>query len=62
MKYSGVITIDKGDAHVIGQGQRSKVKATEVTKSLILTQIGPFRTETPVWIYQWLRNDAQSLK
>ena len=31
-------------------------------KSLILTQIGRFRTVTPVWIYQWLSNDAQSLK
>ena len=28
----------------------------------ILTQIGPFRTVTPVWIHQWLENDAQSLK
>ena len=27
-----------------------------------LTQIGRFQTETPVWIHQWLRNDAQSLK
>ena len=26
------------------------------------TQIGHFRTVTPVWIHQWLRNDAQSLK
>ena len=28
----------------------------------ILTQIGCFRTVTPVWIHQWLRNVAQSLK
>ena len=27
-----------------------------------LTQIGRFRTVTPVGIHQWLRNDAQSLK
>ena len=28
----------------------------------ILTQIGCFRTVTPVWIHKWLPNDAQSLK
>ena len=28
----------------------------------MLTQIGCFRTVTPVLIYQWLSNDAQSLK
>ena len=28
----------------------------------ILTQIGRFRTVSPVWIHQCLRNDAQSLK
>ena len=28
----------------------------------ILTQIRRFRTVTPVWIHQWLGNDAQSLK
>ena len=31
-------------------------------KSSNLTQIGRFWTVTPVWIHQWLRNDAQSLK
>ena len=31
-------------------------------KSSILTQVGRFRTVTPVWIHQWLWNDAQSLK
>ena len=35
---------------------------TAKQKSSILTQIGHFRTVTPVWIHQWLRNDAQSLK
>ena len=110
MKLSGVITVDKSDVHARGQGQRSKVKLTEVKtqlsrfrtvtpvwihirwwndaqslmllrkgallflrssvkfqghtakKSSILTQIGRFRTVTPVWIHQWLWNDAQSLK
>ena len=28
----------------------------------ILTQIGSFRTLTPVWIHQWLWNDAESLR
>ena len=62
MKFSGVITIDKSDVHAWGQGQKSKVKVTRAKKSPILTQIGRFRTVTPVWIHQWLQNDAQSLK
>ena len=45
------------EVEVRGQRSRSRDK-----KSPILTQIGRFRTVTPVWIYQWLRNDAQSLK
>ena len=33
------------------------------TKKLsILTWIGRFRSVTPIWIYRWLWNDAQSLK
>ena len=43
MKFSGVITNDKSDAHAKGQGQRSKVKVTEVK-----TQFNRFRTVTPV--------------
>ena len=43
MKFSGVITSDKSDVHEKGQGQRSKVKVTEVT-----TQLNRFRTVTPV--------------
>ena len=31
-------------------------------KWLILTRIECFRTVTPIWIDQWLRNGAQSLK
>ena len=34
---------------------------TAKQKSLISTQIGRFRTATPVWSQQWLRNDTQSL-
>ena len=43
---------------------RSSVKFQGHTakKSLILTQIGRFRTATLVWIHWWPWNDAQSLK
>ena len=53
MKFSGVITNDKSDVHAKGQGQRSKVKVTEVN-----TQLNRFRTVTPVWIHIWWWNDA----
>ena len=53
MKFSGVITIDKSDVHAKGQGQRSKVKVTEVN-----TQLNRFRTVTPVWIHIWWWNHA----
>ena len=56
MKFSGVITTDQGNVHAKGQGQRSKVKVTEVT-----TQLDRFRTVTPVWIHIWWWNDAFSL-
>ena len=55
MKFS-VITSDRSDVHAKGQGQRSKVKVTEVT-----TQLNRFRTVTPVWIHIWWWNDAYSL-
>ena len=53
MKFSGVITKDQGNVHAKGQGQRSKIKATEVT-----TQLNRFRTVTPVWIHIWWWNDT----
>ena len=56
MKFSGVITTDQGDVHARGQGQRSKVKVTEVT-----TQLSSFQTVTPVWIHIWWWNDIYSL-
>ena len=56
MKFSGVITNDRRKVHAKGQGQRSKVKVTEVT-----TQLNRFRTVTPVWIHIWWWNDAHSL-
>ena len=45
MKFSGVITNDQSKVHAKGQGQRSKVKVTELT-----TKLNRFRTVTPVWI------------
>ena len=56
MKFSVVITSDRSDVHSKGQGQRSKVKVTEVT-----TQLNRFRTVTPVWIHIWWWNDTYSL-
>ena len=56
MKFSWIITSDRSDVHANGQGQRSKVKVTEVT-----TQLNRFRTVTPVWIHIWWWNDAYSL-
>ena len=56
MKFPAVITKDQGKVHAKGQGQRSKVKVTEVT-----TQLNRFRTVTPVWIHKWWWNDAYTL-
>ena len=56
MKFSGVITNDRRKVHAKGQGQRSKVKVTEVT-----TQLNCFWTVTPVWIHIWRWNDAYGL-
>ena len=56
MRFSGVITNDRCDVHAKVQGQRSKVKVTEVK-----TQISHFETITPVWFHIWWWNDAQSL-
>ena len=56
MKFSRVITRDQGKVHAKGQGQRSKVKVTEVT-----TQLNSFRTVTPVWIHIWWWNYTYSL-
>ena len=57
MKFSGVITMVKSDVHAKGQGQRSKVKVTEVN-----TQLSRFRTLTPVWNHIWQWNHAHSWK
>ena len=57
MKFSGVITMDRSDVHAKGQGQRVKVKVTEVD-----TQLSRFRTLTPGWIHIWQWNNAHSWK
>ena len=57
MKFSEVITMVKNDVHAKGQGQRSKVKVTEVN-----TQLSRFRTRTPVWIHIWQWYHAHSWK
>ena len=57
MKFSGVITMVRSDVHAKGQGQRSKVKVTEVN-----TQLSRFRTLTPVWIHIWQWNHAHTWK
>ena len=57
MKFSGVITNEQSKVHAQGQGQRSKVKVTEVT-----TQLNRFRTVTPIWIHIWWRNHAYGVR
>ena len=57
MKFLGIITMVRSDVHAKGQGQRSKVKVTEVN-----TQFRRFRTLTPVWIHIWQWNHAHSWK
>ena len=47
---------------IVFQGHPSNFKVTQLKKWPNLTQIGRFRTVTPVWIHQWLRNAAQRLK
>ena len=57
MKFSGVITNGRSHVYAKVQGQRSKVKVTEIK-----TQISRFGTITPVWFHIiWWWNDAQSL-
>ena len=46
-------TNDRSDVHAKGQGQRSKVKVTEV-----ITQLSCFQTVTAVWIHIWWWTDA----
>ena len=55
LPWSRVMSTQK--VKVRGQGQRSKVKVTEVK-----TQLSRFRTLTPVWIHIWQWNHAHSWK
>ena len=54
--HERVITNDQSEIHAKGQGQRSKVKVTEVK-----TQLKRFWTVTPVWTHTCGWNDAQGL-
>ena len=45
---------------IVFQGHPSNFKVTLDKKLSILTQIGCFRTITPVWIHWWIWNDAQT--
>ena len=47
---------------IVFQGHPSNCKVIRLKNRRFLTQIRHFRTVTPVWTHQWLRNDAQSLK
>ena len=61
-KWCTKLEIEKKRCPIVFQGHSSNCKVTRLKKSSILTQIGCFRTVTHIWIHQWLRNDAQSLK
>ena len=39
-----------------------KLQGNTVLKIVELTQIGRFQTVIPIWIHQWVQNDAQGLK
>ena len=62
LKWTTKFNIVKKRCPVVFQGHPSNFKVTRLKKSSILTQMGRFRTVTPVWIHQWVRNYAQSLK
>ena len=55
---SGAIDTDRGNVHAKDQGQKSRSQRSKQ----ILPQFEHVRTVTPVWIYIWQPNDAQSLK
>ena len=56
MKFSEVIANGRSEVYAKGQGQRSKVKVTEIK-----TQLIRFRTITPVWFHISWWNGAQCL-
>ena len=56
------LEVEEKRCPIVFEGLPSNFKVTRLKKSSILTQIRHFRTVTPVWIHQWLRNEAKSLK
>ena len=62
MKCCTKLETAKERCPIVFQGHPSNFKVTRDKTSPILTQIGRFRTVTPVWIHQWLWNVARSLK
>ena len=60
MKWSTKFEAAKERCPIVLQDHPSHFKVTQGKKLSILTQIGRFRTVTPVWIHQWLWNDAKS--
>ena len=61
-KWGKKLAVTKKWCPIVFQGHLSNFKVKQDEKSPILTQIGHFRTVTPVWFHRWLWNDTQSLK
>ena len=61
MKCCTKLEVAQKRCPIVFQGHTSNFKVTRLKKSSILTQIGRFRTVTPVWIHIWWWNDAYSL-
>ena len=58
MKWCRKLEVAWKRCPIVFQGHTSNCKVTQLKKSMILTQIGRFRTVTPAWIHRWLWNDA----
>ena len=61
MKWCTKLHVTQKRCPFVFAGHPSNFKFTRLNFFSIFTQIGLFRTVTPVWIHQWLWNDAQSL-
>ena len=61
MKWYTKLDVTQERCPIVCQGHPSNFMVTQLKKNSIFTQIGRFWTVTPVWIHQWLWNDAQSL-
>ena len=57
-KWCTKLEVEYKRCPIVFQGHMSNCKVTWLKKSSMLTQIGRFQTITPVWIHQWLRNEA----